>query len=357
MPSSIQVTQRLLALIGDDTSSDEQIQQAARALLQSTKGTSAGNLNNVLEALCLGLDVEDPARASIVMLVCGSLVEFGAKTAPLHEPLVEQFRKLVERSKAFHDAVLADMATSDAEDFDRQTAFETAANSVAAVSPKAAASWKAFEQSYMAGIALFSVSRDARALARRELATVRELAEDHVGAGWLWKMLQVLDDEPLLVIEPATRLGIVGRMNGVAENFQLNVLLMDVFPQRSWFSRRRVSRQAAEVARGNGPQQTDEWIQGAWNLHTFAALQADKTLLDPKDFAAGTHWVWNEGVPADIPVFAGHRVVLLGPASYARGWGSQRAFNLLPASISQVRKLSKSEVETWLDRICGNQDT
>ncbi len=351
MPSANQVTKRLLDLISDKDSSDEQINQAARGLLQSTKGTSAGNLRNVLEVLSLGLDVEDPTRAGVLMMVCGSMVEFGAETRPLHEPLIRQLRKIVETASKFQQAVLSRMPTSSAEDFDREAAFKSAAKKTAAELPDEAAAWRVLEQSYQAGISLFSVSRDARTFARRELLLIRELAEFNQGAAWLWKILQVLDDEPLLVIEPATRMGIVGRLNGVAENFQLNVLLMDVFP-RGWFRRKRVSKGAADVARGMGPQQADEVIHGTWNLYTGAALQQDRTLPDPNDFAASSTWVWNEGVPADIPTLFGHRVVLLGPTGCARTWDSQRAFNLLPASISKVRKLKISEVEQWLDRIC-----
>ena len=73
MPSSLQVTKRLLDLISDEDSSDEQINQAARGLLQSTKGTSASNLRSVLEVLSLGLDIEDPTRAGVLLMCCGSL--------------------------------------------------------------------------------------------------------------------------------------------------------------------------------------------------------------------------------------------------------------------------------------------
>lgn len=358
MPSSLQVTKRLLDLVEDDASSDEQIGQAARDLLQWTKGTSSRNLRNVLETLCLGLDIESPLRAGVLLMVCGSLVEFGAEPTPLHQPLVKKLGEWIAPSKRFLDAVLAQLPSSESEseDFDRHAAFEAIATSVAAMRPKLAAAWMALGHYYLAGIALFSVSHEARSLARRELTGLRELADEHAGAGWLWKMVQVLENEPLLVIDPATRVGIVARMNGVAENFQLNVLLMDVFP-RGWFRRRRVSKAVAEVARGIGPQQADETIHGVWNLYTFAALQPDRSLPNPNDYAASTHWIWNEGVPADIPTFAGHRVVLLGPTSYARTWNSQRAFDRLPASISKVRKLSKSDVETWLDRIVQGDDT
>ena len=38
------------------------------------------------------------------------------------------------------------------------------------------------------------------------------------------------------------------------------------------------------------------------------------------------YWIWNEGVPADIPTFEGTRVVLLGPPPYERSWNSVRRF-------------------------------
>ncbi len=353
MPSSIQVTKRLLALIEESDSSAEQINQAARTLLQSTQGTSASNLRNVLETLSLGLDVEDPSRASVLLMVCGSLVEFGAKTNTLHEPLIRQLRKIIERSGQFQNAVLSQLPASTGKEADRESAFKKAAKKAAADLPDEAAAWSALEQSSLAGISLFSVSLEARTAARHELSLARELAEFHSGAAWLWKMLQVLDDEPLLVIEPATRKGIIGRMNGIAENFQLNVLLMDVFP-RGWFRRRRVSKSAIDVARGIGPQETDDMIHGTWNLYTASALREDRTLPDPNDVEASSTWIWNEGIPADIPQHSGHRVVLLGPTAYARTWNSQRAFKLLPASISQVHKLTTREVEDWLDRLRGS---
>lgn len=350
MPSNIQMAKRLVDLLADAKSSNEQIQQTARSLLQAVQGTSARNLRNVLDLLSVGLDLEDPLRASTLLMTCGTLVEFGATADPLQEPLIRNLRTFVEGACKFHNAVVAELPTSDDEDFDRSEAFEATAKAVAKVWPQPAACWVALERSYLAGIAVFSLSREARQLAKQELAGIQQLADDHPGASWLWKLLQVLDDEPLLVIDPVKRSGFVGQMSGIAENFQLNVLLMDVFP-RGWFSRRRVSKNAASVARGVGPQQADETIIGVWNLYTADALRSDQSLPDPNDYEASSTWIWNEGVPADIPVVLGHRVVLLGPTSYARSWGSQRAFNHLRADITHVRKLSVSEVANWLGQL------
>jgi hypothetical protein len=56
-------------------------------------------------------------------------------------------------------------------------------------------------------------------------------------------------------------------------------------------------------------------------------------------------------MPADIPKFEGYRVVLLGPASYPRTWGSQRTFLNLRARLDCEQRLSAEEVQTWLQRM------
>ena len=111
-------------------------------------------------------------------------------------------------------------------------------------------------------------------------------------------MLTVLDEEPYVAIEPATRTGIVGRMSGIVENFQLNTLLMDEFPR----DEPRVSKAAVAVARGNGPQQIDETVTGVWNLYSYGALLPGGELAEATDRAYADTWIWNEGMPADIPV-------------------------------------------------------
>jgi hypothetical protein len=134
------------------------------------------------------------------------------------------------------------------------------------------------------------------------------------------------------------------------------MLLMDGFP-RGLLSAPRVSASAAQVARGEGPQQTGEHLTGHWNLYGWTALTKKKTLPDPKDHGSQAHWVWNEGTPADIPSFEGTRVILLGPPSYERTWSSQRLFSRLPAELTVDRKLSGAEVDQWLDRMARARQT
>jgi hypothetical protein len=197
------------------------------------------------------------------------------------------------------------------------------------------------------------VSPEARWAAKSLRAQAQRIAELHEGAHWIQLILSVLDDEPLLVIEPATRTGILARSSGIVDNFQLNTLLMDAFPASSPSSLRRVSLSAAEIARGTGPQMSEEVVTGAWNLYTWQALRRDLRLPESGDNDATGHWIWNEGIPADIPLFEERRVILLGPPSYERSWRSQRMFESLPARLHIEQRLTPAEATAWLERMAA----
>jgi hypothetical protein len=193
-----------------------------------------------------------------------------------------------------------------------------------------------------------------RAALRDLLLPLQATAEELEGAHWVSCILAAPHEDPFVAIEPASRSGIEGRMSGITDNFQLHMLLMDDFPGGGGgglFRRgRRISKPAAAVARGAGPQQIDEIVVGAWNPYVYSALE-DGGLPDPDDYTGSKHlWIWNEGTPQDIPRLGGHRVILLGPPSYERHWPATRVFGPLEATLD-ARVLSDEEVGSWLERI------
>jgi hypothetical protein len=216
--------------------------------------------------------------------------------------------------------------------------------------PREIAAWAMLERLFSPAIALFSRYPQARAWAAPLRAELMPFADLSNASHWLCRMMSILDNEPYVAIEPSTNQGIIGRMSGVSENFQLHVLLMDVFPLPP-HAPRRVSTEAAAIARGEGPQQSPAAINGHWNLYTYHALSASGTLPDPKDYASSKTWIWGEGIPADIPTLDGHRIILLGPPSYARGFGSQRDFAALRASLNIDHRLSAAELGKWISSI------
>ena len=156
-------------------------------------------------------------------------------------------------------------------------------------------------------------------------------------------MLAVLHEAPFVAIEPSSGRGVDGHMSGVSENFQLHTLLMDAFGHP-------VDPDVLAIARGDGPQQGDHEVAGAWNLYTYRALCDGR--LPAADASQTGEWIWNEGVPAVIPALGGTRVILLGEPLYERTWNAVRTFPTLPARLD-ARPLTGEETRVWLDRIAA----
>jgi hypothetical protein len=126
---------------------------------------------------------------------------------------------------------------------------------------------------------------------------------------------------------------------------------MDGVPKSGFFARRRVPRRVADIARGNGPQQSSDTVTGIWNMYTWQAIAPGLALPDAGNRESTAFWIWNEGTPEDIPAFQGRRAVLLGPASYPRSWRSQRMFRSLQARLEIEHVLTKNEIGEWLQQM------
>lgn len=346
-----QNARELLAALKNSTP-DEEVDGLIRALAEALQRASKNAAGEALEVLSSGLDVPDPERAGVAARVMGAMLEAGARPAPAREAMLNclraSFPRCVELAEAAHETIGAPPEGLD-DDATEQwlTERENAAlQRVAAQRPELADAWQRLAAVWPGAIALFSVDSIARAQAQDLSPLAEQLEGVHEAAGWVRAMLSVLYNEPFVAIEPATKTAIAGRMSGIVENFQLNILLMDAFPGDD----ERVTPAAVTVARGEGPQQIEEQVSGRWNLYSYAALQPGAELPDASDHAFSETWIWNEGMPADIPQLNGHRVILLGPAPYPRSWQAQRMFLKLPAGL-EAEVLDDEAVDEWLIRI------
>lgn len=353
MPTDIVATAReLLDALGSNTWTDGRADRLIQTFGESIGRASPAASREAMATLASGLNSLDPEPAGVASRVVGAMIEAGHEPRPARAAMLGALQQTLPVCADIADEARAEVGEppehldeDEAEEWLAERGAE-ALNEAAGRRPAAAVAWQRLHEVWPGAIALFSVDPEARAEAQ-ELAPIAERIEDvHEAAGWLRAMLTVLHDEPYVAIEPETRTGIVGRMSGIVENFQLCTLLMDEFPR----DEPRVSKAAVAVARGEGPQQIDETVTGVWNLFTYEALRPGGELPDPADMSLSHTWIWNEGMPADIPVFDGHRVLLLGPASYSRQWQAQRMFLKLPARLT-AELLGEDDVVRWLERI------
>lgn len=348
----VSTARELLDALGGKSSAETRADGLIQMLVGSIGGAEPAAAREALATLASGLYSLDPEPAGVASRVVGAIVESGHDPRPARPAMLAALQQTLPVCAAIADQARAEIGQPP-EHLDEDEADEwlaereaQALNEAARRRPAAAIAWQRLHEVWPGAIALFSVDPEARAEAQ-DLAAIAERIEDvHAAAGWLRAMLTVLHDEPYVAIEPESRTAVSGRISGIVENFQLSTLLMAAFPRDEPL----VSEAAVAVARGEGPQQIEETVTGAWNLFTFEALQPGGKLPDAADVSQSHTWIWNEGIPADIPLLDGHRVILLGAAPHSRRWQAQRMFLKLPARLT-ADVLAEDVVEGWLERI------
>lgn len=371
--------------MGDESAVDELIRRATDpAVVPDALGEAIGRAFATLspgdragaEALLrrLAEEVIDaptrPDAAGTIALCCGAMVERGLGPAIALGPILDRLEAQVAPEAIAFVAACQQAAEDEApqspsegegtgqgSDGEPADPVEQHGERIAALMPNEAASFHALEPFSMAAIAMLGRSAEARKASwwRAALrASLDELGGQYGHAGLLWIMMQVLDDEPLVVLHPEQRKGYRVRISGLADNFQLHTLLADTLVGRfsgRWLRGRRPGPAEVAVARDGPIREEAPPSRGSFNLWTWRGLKPDGTLREAMSSSA--HWIWNEGVPADIPPFEGTRVVLLGPPPYERSWSAVRKFPDMAGDLRLERILTPDEVRDTLGRIAA----
>ncbi|MFG2480502.1 hypothetical protein [Streptomyces fagopyri] len=157
-------------------------------------------------------------------------------------------------------------------------------------------------------------------------------------AAWVDALAAVLDDEPLVVIDPRTRQGYALTMSGVGDNGQLHILLAD----------RLVGDPGQSLVVGDRPSRS--WVEAATDGDPHLGPDDPAIRLFRLFDGRGTY-IGPEGVPADIEPLDGTRVIVLHPpnGNYALGLG--RVFEHMTPTLRLDRILEPAETEHWLARL------
>jgi hypothetical protein len=163
------------------------------------------------------------------------------------------------------------------------------------------------------------------------IAALTQAQEDNQDLHWIAGLLQIVDNDPLVVLHRETGKGFLLTIDGVSDNFQLHTLLA-----------------GALITPGLIPGEAPDpsWLAAA----TDAPMEAwSGTVTGSFNLVDGNgKWIWNEGRPADIPVVDGRRFIVLDPAPYERSWSSVRQFPHVPGRITLERELTADEAAHWL---------
>ncbi|MBY0460571.1 MAG: hypothetical protein K2V38_24915, partial [Gemmataceae bacterium] len=354
----------------------EELNDASRRFARELISATPDEVNHALRQFAALFPNVRPVATGHVGISCGSCVERGGDPEIAGPALLDLLPRLLSTVVAFYRlcrerieadpeiaAEVARRAAGDAEyDLDQYIADESWDELAQRFGPfiykhhPAAVLAHMGLRFYSLGvIAHLSRSKRLRAVARTrpELLERSEAENAASGSGsFLTDILRVLDDELLVVLHPGERKGFEVRISGVADNFQLHTLLAGELIGPDRLSGKKPNAAVVAIARGAAEPSIGLSAKGSFNLWNWTGLRPDGTL--PTGQTEGSdHWVWNEGTPADIRLFEGVRVVLLGPPPYDRGWNAGRRFAHLTAELTVERTLTAGQVSDWLERLAS----
>ncbi|WP_144127712.1 hypothetical protein [Catellatospora sichuanensis] len=174
--------------------------------------------------------------------------------------------------------------------------------------------------------------------------TAAEIAGDVPLAHWVHGLAEVLDDEPLIVLDHATGRGFRLTMSGLGDNFQLHTLLADrlVGP----------TRRGLPHFEPVPPDWVDAATTGEPNLSAGNMVVRRFRLFD------GTGaYVSPESRPADIATTDGMRILVMHPPNGMYGWLNGRVYEHLVPTMTFDHELPPDEAARWLSRVIEARQT
>ncbi|MFI7400942.1 hypothetical protein ACIBW9_10700 [Streptomyces sp. NPDC049541] len=263
-----------------------------------------------------------PQRASEAMMLNAAVPEFWARATrwrPLPEPVSASCDRLVK--------TLGKLARRDVDDGSLT---------------RMAMSWFDMEDWLKALITLLVRAPFRTAVAAPVKTELREraaaVADRSQRAAWVGQLAAVLDDEPLLVLDPRTRRGYALTMGGIGDNYQLHTLLADRLigdPERGLVAGERPARSWVEAATDGDP-----------NLGT-----SDPAIRRFRLFDGHGAYVYPEGIPADIEPLDGTRVLVLHAPKGTFVMGLGRVFEHMTPTLEVDRVLEPAQTQVWFDRV------
>jgi hypothetical protein len=101
-------------------------------------------------------------------------------------------------------------------------------------------------------------------------------------------------------------------------------------------------------AASDGPVEDVPGVQSDWQLASFPAVRADGSISGQDEM---THWIWNEGFPAEIATFEGTRLIAVGPSTIQRSWNAPRIFAGMTGWLRVEERLPTPEAVALLARM------
>ncbi len=294
------------------------------------------------------------AQSFAAMTATASLCDYGYYTDSLVDQIVEDYQQLLEKAKPFFDILHQKVKEGEEgeleEDLDVDSLYQQLINDQELISQELSKAVRKFEFTSRNMISILSINPSITLRNKSKLKDqIHSVKIYATSTYWIDRLFEVLYDEPIVVIDVDNNRGFEGKMSGVSDNFQLQLLLMSMqeINENPSFGGPELS-----VLNGTGVQMTNSIVEGKWNMYNLDIINQDgweEIKIGPdKTYDLQDLWIWGEGTPKEISVHNGRRAILLGRTPVKRSTRLQRTFKNVKASIEVEKVLSPDEINQWL---------
>ncbi|RFU41144.1 hypothetical protein DZF91_13385 [Actinomadura logoneensis] len=305
---------------------------------------SPADLSAALPLIAEALPKAQPSLGGWLAVLSGSWVESGAAAEPVGLPLVERagevFAEAVAFARAWKEAT-GGTPPDMQDDGPSQEIVDVLVPRLADASVNAMLAWFSVPQFALAMTTVLQTSAMVRGAVpdrERRAEVAGRLVEYHPHMGYVQGVLRVLEGERLLVLDRASKRGWTVQIAGIGDNFQLHVLLGGALLGRPGCM--------------PGEPLPPEWV--AW--FTDQDPDGRPIVSSPWNLVDGHGaWIYNEGVPADIPALNGTRVVVLDPPSYTRHFPAGRRFPMMDATLTVEGVHHPEDLADWWPHIAPDR--
>ncbi len=335
MNNLINLANKYIEIIQNENPKDTELDNIYSELISTSLKSNSNDVEMMMKHLinsCLGLKY-----CHIPVQTCGVLIECGFNANCIFDEFIAFYKNCLIKYIKFQN-ILNEQKDKlfNYEDLDEDEDHEDIENELIEVYeklyPDEFNAYDQIEKYYLTAVSIISSDYKLLEKSKIELSLVFEIESE--GCFWLSKLLSVLIDKPLLVIELNENKGFIGKMSGIVDNFQLQALLMG----NSYLNDSKINEEFLNINLGIGPQNIDnievpysKWFMFNWN-----------------NFKKESR-IWSEGIPDDILDFLEYKVILLDKPTYKSGLSSNRIFKNLKANIEVEKILDKKEVENWIE--------
>jgi hypothetical protein len=288
-------------------------------------------------------------------LIAGAFVEWGGSPLPLAKALPGWAAYKMRLYALFQDVWPHVSGGQPFPDQDDLSAMHSAIETMAVAADGArlpvtginqiVATWFDLEDWLKLMITLLASREFRAAMAGRDEVrdSAAAIASKVQSADWVYGLSVVLDSEPLVALDKASRRGFHLTMSGVGDNFQLHTLLAD-----------RLAGHGQQAPFGLEPPRP-EWVAAATDGPPLLPL-TDPILRRFRLFDGLGYYVFPEGRPVDIALLDGSRVVVLHAPLGRYGWSGGRTYEHMMPTLTLDRFMEPAEAASWLARVLPGRE-